>query len=75
MWLFHPSDALSDAQAGASPEREHWAAASQEEVSSHVLLNTYGDPVLLRGRTTLTPALSTRQKQMELKLLRGTKLD
>ena len=45
--VFHASDPLTDAQADASPEREHWAAARQEELSSHVLHNTYGDLVLL----------------------------
>ena len=46
----------TNAQADASPEREHWAAARQEELLCHILHNTYGDPVLLPPGCTLTLA-------------------
>ena len=45
--VFNPTDPLTDAQAEACPQREHWAAARQDELSSHVLHKTYGDPIVL----------------------------
>ena len=50
--VFSPSDPLTDQQADASPDREYWAAARAEELSAHMLNNTYSELLELpRGQT------------------------
>ena len=54
--VFNPMDPLmiTDAQAEASPQRKHSAAERQDELSSHVLHKTYGDPIVLPPGQTFT---------------------
>ena len=49
--VFSPSDPLTDQQADASPEKEYWAAATEEKLSAHFLNGTYSELLQLpRGQ-------------------------